>query len=42
LERLELDGFQKNDFKNGIIVNNQGTQIKNQFNGGVFNNPVFE
>ena len=42
LERLKLDDFQRNDLKNSITVYNQGAQIKNQFNGGVFNNPVFE
>jgi hypothetical protein len=42
LKRLQLFDFQKNDFNNSITVNNQGTRIKNQFNGGFFNNPVFE
>jgi hypothetical protein len=42
LERLEPAGFEINDFVNAIIVNNQGAVIKNQFNGGTFNNPFFE
>jgi hypothetical protein len=41
LERLEEAGFEKNEFINAIIVNNQGADIKNQFNGGTFNNPIF-
>lgn len=41
LERLELAEFKKNEFINTIIVNNQGADIKNQFNGGTFNNPIF-
>jgi hypothetical protein len=41
LERLELAEFKKNESINAIIVNNQGADIKNQFNGGTFNNPIF-
>ncbi len=41
LERLESAGFEKNEFINAIIVNNQGADIKNQFIGGTFNNPIF-
>ena len=44
LERLETNDFA--EFKSqservGIIVNNEGANIKNQFNNGTFNNPTF-
>lgn len=44
LERLETDEF--GEFKSqservSITVNNEGAKIKNQFNGGTFNNPTF-
>lgn len=41
LDRLLLAGFVKNEWQRGIKVNNQGAEIKNQFNGGTFNNPTF-
>lgn len=41
LERLELAGFEKNDFSNSIYINNQGATIKNQFNNSTFNNTTF-
>jgi hypothetical protein len=41
LDRLEKDEFRQNNFQQGITVNNEGAIIKNQFNGGTFNNTVF-
>ncbi|NTV47923.1 MAG: hypothetical protein HGB11_15705, partial [Chlorobiales bacterium] len=46
LERLESDGFAKNEYKRNddprIIVDNREATIKNQFIDGTFNNPTFK
>jgi|GEM_PF-1775737 len=40
--QIELPPRQESDaFETIVIANNQGADIKNQFNGGTFNNPVF-
>jgi len=42
LERLEADEFKENNFGiPGFYVDNRGAIIKNQFNGGTFNNTTF-
>jgi hypothetical protein len=42
LDRLDLAGMGKIDDARGIYVDNRGANIKNQFNGGTFNNPTFQ
>lgn len=44
LDRLLLDDFNynKQTKANKMIVDNTGARIKNQFNGGTFNNPIFK
>ncbi len=41
LDRLDLASMGKIDDARGIYVDNRGANIKNQFNGGTFNNPTF-
>jgi hypothetical protein len=45
LDRLLLAGFEENEpvwkKANGIYIDNRNAKIKNQFNKGTFNNPVF-
>lgn len=42
LDRLDLASMGKIDDTVGIYVDNRGANIKNQFNGGTFNNPTFQ
>ena len=42
LDRLDLSSMGKIGDAAGIYVDNRGANIKNQFNGGVFNNPTFQ
>lgn len=42
LDRLDLASMGKIDDARGIYVDNRGANIKNQFNGGTFNNPTFQ
>lgn len=42
LDRLDLASMGKIDNAHGISVDNRGANIKNQFNGGTFNNPTFQ
>jgi len=42
LDRIGLAGMGKIDDTAGIYVDNRGANIKNQFNGGTFNNPTFQ
>lgn len=42
LDRLDLASLGKSDDASGIYVDNRGTNIHNQFNGGTINNPTFQ
>jgi hypothetical protein len=42
LDRIDLASMGKIDDARGIYVDNRNANIKNQFNGGTFNNPTFE
>ncbi|NTV67206.1 MAG: hypothetical protein HGB06_05885 [Chlorobaculum sp.] len=42
LDRLDLASMGTIDDARGIYVDNRNANIKNQFNGGTFNNPTFQ